>query len=186
MFIIKNNYYLYIKNTKDINLNHIKKNKKTTIIFRNINNQTNKEELLKFRNKCKMKKIKFYISNNIKLLNFCKADGLYLSSFNKKIYLNKNLKLIGYAHSFKEINEKIKQGCKTIFLSRLFETSYKYKKGYFGVIKFNLIKKKYNLDIVPLGGIKNSNLNKLNIVNSEGFALLSEIKKKPVITNRLF
>ena len=186
MFIIKSNYYLYIKNIKDINLNHIKKNKKTTIIFRNINNQVDKEELRKFRNKCKIKKIKFYITNNIKLFNFCKADGLYLSSFNKKIYLNKNLKLIGSAHSFKEINEKIKQGCRTIFLSRLFKTSYKYKKGHFGVIKFNLIAKRYNVDIVPLGGIRNSNLNKLNIVNSKGLALLSEVKKKPVIANRLF
>ena len=116
----------------------------------------------------------------------CRADGLYLSSFNKKIYLNKELKLIGSAHSFKEINEKIKQGCKTIFLSRLFKTSYKNKKDYLDIVKFNLIIKKYNISIIPLGGIRSSNLNKLNMINSNGFALLSEAKKKPAITSRLF
>ena len=111
---------------------------------------------------------------------------MYISSYNKKIYLNKNLDLIGSAHSFKEISEKIKQGCKTIFLSRLFKTNYKDKKGYLGLVKFNLLALKYKIAIVPLGGIKYSNLNKLNFVNSNGLALLSEIKKKPVITNRLF
>ena len=31
MFIIKNNYYLYIENTKDININNIKKIKKSLL-----------------------------------------------------------------------------------------------------------------------------------------------------------
>ena len=39
MFIIKNNYYLYIENTKDISLNYIKKNKKISIIYRQKNIQ---------------------------------------------------------------------------------------------------------------------------------------------------
>jgi len=186
MFIIKNNYYLYIKNTKDIDLNHIKKNKKITIIYRNEGIKEKSEDLCKFRKHCKAKSFKFYISNHISLFRICRADDLYLSSYNKKTYLNKNLKLIGSAHSFKEINEKIKQGCKTIFLSRLFETSYKNKKGYLDIVKFNLIINKYNITIIPLGGIRASNLNKLNMVNSKGLALLSEAKKKPAITSRLF
>ena len=186
MFIIKNNYYLYIENTKDIDLNSIKKNKKITIIYRNNDIQENKEDFYKFRKLCKLKKFKFYVSNQIKLFKACRADGLYISSYNKKIYLNKNLKLIGSAHSFKEIAEKIKQGCKTIFLSRLFETSYENKRGYLGVVKFNLIIEKYNVSIIPLGGIRSSNLNKLNLVNSVGFGLLSETKKKPAIASRLF
>jgi hypothetical protein len=41
--------------------------------------------------------------------------------------------------------------------------------------------------VIPLGGIKNQNLNKLNNVVGEGFAILSELKKKPAnIINRLF
>ena len=186
MLIIKNNYYLYIENTKDISLNYIKKNKKISIIYRQKNIQENIENLIKFKKQCAGKGFKLYIANNIKLMKNCKADGLYLSSFNKKIYLNKNLNLIGSAHSFKEVNEKIKQGCKTIFLSRLFKTSYKNKKGHMGLIKFNLLTRKYKITIVPLGGIRDSNLNKLNLVNSSGLALLSEIKKKPTIARRLF
>ena len=82
--------------------------------------------------------------------------------------------------------KKKKQGCNTIVLSRLFKTSYKNKKSYFGVIQFNLIKKNYLINLVPLGGINSANLLKLNLVNSDGLALFSEIKKKPVISNRLF
>ena len=41
--------------------------------------------------------------------------------------------------------------------------------------------------LVPLGGIKLRNINKLKIVNSDSFAILSEIKKKPAnIISRLF
>ena len=186
MFIIKSNYYLYIENTRNLDLNYIKNNKKISIIYRNNNIQENKEELNIFRKKCHIKGFKLYISNNVRLLKNCKADGLYLSSFNKKTYLDKRINLIGSAHSFKEINEKIKQGCKTIFLSRLFKTDYNDRKGHLGPIKFNLLISKYKIAIIPLGGIKNSNLNKLNLVNSSGLALFSEIKKKPDITTRLF
>jgi thiamine monophosphate synthase len=186
MFIIKNNYYLYIENTKNIDLNSIKVKKKINIIYRNNKIQESVENLYRFRKQCKARGFKLYISNNMKLLKDCRADGLYLSSYNKKIHLNKNLNLIGSAHSFKEINEKIKQGCKTIFLSRLFKTSYKDGKGQLGVVKFNLLVAKYKVMIVPLGGIKYSNLNKLNLTNKSGLALLSEVKKKPAITSRLF
>ena len=186
MFIIKNNYYLYIENTENIDLNYLNKNKKISIIYRNNGHQENIEKLCKFRKECFAKNIKLYIANNTKLLKDCKAYGLYISSFNKKKYLNTNLNLIGSAHSFKEINEKIKQGCKTIFLSRLFQTSYRDKKGHLGLVKFNLFTRKYKMTILPLGGIRESNLNKLRLVNGNGLALLSEIKKKPAITRRLF
>ena len=186
MFVIKSNYYLYIENTKSIDFNYIKKNKKISIIYRNNSIQESWEKLYRFRNQCRAKGFKLYIANDIKLVKDSKADGLYISSYNKKIYLNKNIKLIGSAHSFSEINQKVKQGCKTIFLSRLFKTNYENKKGYLGLVKFNLLINQYNITIVPLGGIRDTNLNKLKLVNSNGLALLSEIKKKPVISNRLF
>ena len=169
-----------------INLNHLKKNKKITIIYRNNGNLENFEKLEAFRKKCKIKNFKFYVANDYKLAKSCKADGLYLSSYNKKIYHSFSYKFIGSAHNFKEIYEKMKQGCKTVILSRLFKTSYKNKKDYLGVIKFNLIKKNYLINLMPLGGINNNNLLKLNLVKSEGMCLLSEIKKKPAIASRLF
>ena len=186
MFIIKSDYYLYIENTKSIDLNCIKSRNNISIIYRNNNIPENTKNLCSFRKKCNEKGFKLYISNDIKLLRDCKADGLYCSSYNKKNYPNKNLEIIGSAHNFSEIYQKIKQGCKTIILSRLFKTSYENKKSFFGIVKFNLIMKNYPVQIVPLGGINEFNLLKLNMVNSKSLALLSEIKKKPVISNRLF
>ena len=186
MFIIKNNYYLYIENTTSLNLDYIKKNKKISIIYRNNETQEDSDHLKQFRNKCKIKNFKFFVANNFKLARFVKADGIYLSSYNKKIYPKYKYNLIGSAHNFKEIYLKKKQGCKTVILSRLFETSYKDKKSYLGIVKFNLIKKNCLIDLVPLGGINDINLLRLNLVASKGFCLLSEIKKKPAISNRLF
>ena len=186
MFIIKNKYYLYIENTSDINLNSTKKSNKIIIIYRNNNIEEDIKKIIDFRKKCSQRGFKLYIANNFKLAKQCGAKGLYISSYNKKIYLNKTLDIIGSAHNFREINQKINQGCKTIFLSRLFKTNYKNKKNNLDINKFNLIRKNYHINIVPLGGINQLNLLKLNMVKSDGIALLSEVKKKPAISSRLF
>ena len=56
-----------------------------------------------------------------------------------------------------------------------------------GLIKFNKYTQYSKRKLIPLGGIKLTNLGRLKFINSEGFAVLSEIKKKPVkIINRLF
>ena len=86
MFIIKNNYYLYIENTRSLNLDYIKKNNKISIIYRNNGIQENVEHLRRFRNECKNKNFKFFVANNFKLAEFIKADGVYLSSYDRKIY----------------------------------------------------------------------------------------------------
>ena len=184
MFVVKKNYYFYIDNTKSINLNSIKRNSKIIIIYRSILNKEPIENILRFRKVCKRLKIEFFVANNIKLKKKISADGLYISSHNKKIY--KNIKIIGSAHNFKEIYEKLKQGCKTIILSRLFKTKYKNKKNFYGILKFNLIIQKYKLDLIPLGGINSTNLLKLNLIKSSGFGILSSVKKKPAISSRLF
>ena len=80
----------------------------------------------------------------------------------------------------------MKQGCNSILLSKLFLVDYNKNAPYLGVVKFNNLSK-VSKKLIPLGGIKKHNLNKLNSVTSEGLALLSEIKKKPAnIINRLF
>ncbi|MFL2890084.1 MAG: thiamine phosphate synthase [Pelagibacteraceae bacterium] len=187
MFAFKNNYYLYIENTKILDLSLIKKRNKFNIIYRNDRKFEKIEKLISFKKKCKEKGVKFFIANNAHIATNCKADGLYISSHNKNYYNNLNLKIIGSAHNQKEFFEKEKQGCSEIVLSRLFKTEYLHKKGYLGVIKFNLLRKNTNLPIIALGGIRDVNLNKLKLVSSNSLAILSEIKKKPVkIINRLF
>jgi thiamine monophosphate synthase len=184
MFIIKKHYYLYIDSTKSIDLKLIKKNLNINIIYRNNSIIESIDAIIKFRKKLKARKINFYIANNLRLAKICKADGLYISAYNKKFY--KHTKVIGSAHNFREINQKIKQGCEVIILSRLFKTNYAGKEDFYGPIKFNLINKKYTINLIPLGGIKNSNLLKLNLLRTEGFAFLSSVKKKPAISRRLF
>ena len=189
MFAYKKKYYFIIESIKDIDLSNIK-NHKFNIIYRNENKIEKIQELLKFRQKCKVKRINFYISNNTKLALILKANGLYISAKNKNLRLAQfkrlNYKIIGSAHNIKEINMKILQGCSDIFYSRLFKTDYSFKKDFLGVIRYNLISRNQNGNLIPLGGIRISNLNKLKTVNCEPLAILSEVKKKPAISNRLF
>jgi thiamine-phosphate pyrophosphorylase len=189
MFIVKNKYFLIIENIKVIELKNIKIRNKFFIIYRNQNNIDKFNDLLKFRKKCKLKAIKFYIANNIELAISLGADGIYLSSFNKELSFLKfkkiNFDIIGSAHNFKEISLKVKQGCSLILFSKLFLVNYDKKAPYLGVIRFNN-NLKINKNLIPLGGINYKKLNKLKNINSIGFAILSEIKKKPAIIRRLF
>ena len=110
-----------------------------------------------------------YLENNVKFLR----------------YKNSNFKIIGSAHNFKEVTLKVKQGCSFILLSKLFLVNYNKCAPFLGIVKFNYFSK-ISKKIIPLGGIKVNNLNQLKSVFGEGFALLSEIKKKPAIIRRLF
>ena len=180
MFSHKKKYYLIVESIKDINLNNIKKRNKFIVIYRNNENNEKFDQLLKFRNICKRKNILFYIANNFILAKNLKADGFYISAYNHKF------KIIGSAHNVNEIRAKKFQGCSTIIFSRLFKTSYQYKKGYLGVVRYNLMANLFRNQLIPLGGIKISNLNKLKNVKCDAFTIFSEVKKKPAIIDRLF
>tara|TARA_B100000886_G_C20421530_1_gene491818 strand:+ start:956 stop:1528 length:573 start_codon:yes stop_codon:yes gene_type:complete len=190
MFISKKKYFLIIESTKDIQLSNIKKSHKINIIYRNKNNKDKISELSKFRKICKMKRIKLFIANNVDLCKFLKADGIYISAnnfdLNLRRYKNFNFHIIGSAHNRKEILIKKYQGCSEIIFSRLFKTSYKFKKDYLGVVKFNLFNRSNNNQLIPLGGIRLANLNMIKMLNCYSFVLFSEIKKKPAIIDRLF
>ena len=191
MLVRKKKYYLFVENTREFNLNLIKIRKKFTIIYRNQKANEDFRELLLFRKNCRKKGISFYIANNTKLLSSLRADGLYISAYNKNLLLNiytkKGYKVIGAAHNQKEIDIKIKQGCQIIIYSRLFKTNYSNKHGFLGVQRFNIISQRSKTKLVPLGGINENNLNKLNSVIGEALACLSAVKKKPAkVINRLF
>lgn len=180
MFIYKKQYFFIIESIEDIDLKNIKNFGKFNIIYRN-NSPENIEVLRKFRSECRIKRIPFFIANNINLIKDLKADGIYISAYNKNLrssYFKNNFRIIGSAHNIKEINLKKLQGCSEIILSRLFKTTYKNKIDFLGVIKFNLLSRLTNVSLTSLGGINLNNLNNLKNVNCENVALSSLIKNK--------
>ena len=190
MFSRKDKYFLFADNTTELNVDAIKIKDKFVLIYRNTGKNNNFDKLKKLREDCKKKYIKFYVANDTRLYSRLRADGLYISAFNKDLRLksfnSSKSKNIGSAHNLKEIRLKINQGCKTIIFSRLFVTNYDNKSGYLGVVKFNLLSKIYNTKLIPLGGIRFYNLNKLKLLKAEGLCILSELKKPAKIINRLF
>ena len=182
MFTKKNNYFLFIENIKDIDLKNIKIRNKFSIIYRNNKKIDHFGNLLEFRRKCKLKGIKLYIANNNNLAVLLNSDGIYLSSFNKSLsslsYKKLNYEIIGSAHNLNQIYLKKKQGCSFILLSKLFVVNYDKEAPCLGVLKFNNFTK-ISKKLIPLGGINAKNLNQLKNVQCEGFAIMSEVKKKP-------
>ena len=130
--------------------------------------------ILKIKNYCKKKKIKFYLSNNIKLAINLNLDGAYIPSFKKdynhlSFSYKKSFKLIGSAHNLKEIRNKELQKVEKIFLSSLFKKN----KNYLGINKFKLISKLTTKKVVVLGGISEKNIHKLNLLDNFEFAGIS-------------
>ena len=169
-FIDEYNYAELSKLSKNIN-----------IIYRNYKKNIDISTLISINNYCKRNRIKFFISNNIKLAIKYKLDGIYIPAFNKQInfikyLLPKNFKIIGSAHNNIEILLKQKQGSKIIFVSPIFEIK---KKNYFlDVVKFNLLTLNKKIKFVALGGITKRNKNRLNLLSICGFAGISYFQKK--------
>ena len=110
MFATKKKYYLIIQNIRDIDLSNIKSFNKFVIIYRNNIKNDKLKQLKQFRLKCKIKGIEFFVANDKKLLIKLRADGLYVSSHNKDLSINRlrsNYKIIGSIHNIKELNIKI-------------------------------------------------------------------------------
>ena len=149
------------------------------IIYRNYSKK-NENDIYRLKLYCNKKKIKFYISNNLKLAIKFNADGIYIPSFNKGIILNKSslnkkFKIIGSAHNEIEIKKKIDQGCEAIFLSPLFKI--KKNRQFLGVCRFNLLSLKHKNKFIALGGIRKQNINILKMLNIYGIAGISYLKK---------
>ena len=152
-----------------------KQDQQTIIIYRNYStNLEDKEQILKIKNFCKKKSIKFYLSNNIKLALKLDLDGAYIPSFNKNFKhlsysFKKKFKILGSAHNLKEIRIKENQKVEKIFLSSLF----KMNKNFLGINKFKLLSKLTNKKIVALGGISKNNKKKINLLKKIDFAGIS-------------
>ena len=158
------------------------------IIYRNYNTKKRENELVKIAKACKKNRNQLFVSNDVKLAIKVKAEGIYIPSFNKtKGFANlekKNIKILGSAHNQKEIKKKIFQNCTTIFLSPIFYIEKSNK--FLGVHKFNYLAYSNNINIFALGGITESNIHKLKLLNIKGFGGIRMFKKKPAFKRPVF
>jgi len=167
------NKYYFINKFDTNNINN--QDKQTAIIYRNYSlNKKNEDLILKIRNYCKKRNIKFYLSNNIKLAIKLNLDGAYIPSFNKNTNhlaysYKKNFDLFGSAHNLKEIRIKEKQKVKKIFLSSLFKKN----KNFLEIYRFKILSDLTRISVVALGGISKSNLKKLKVLDHQDFAGIS-------------
>jgi len=165
--------YYFINKLETNNID--KQDRQTVIIYRNYSSKVKNEKLiLKIKEYCKKRKIKFYLSNDIKLAIKLDCDGAYIPSFNKKTEhlsysYKKNFDIIGSAHNLKEIRIKEKQKVNKIFLSSLFKKN----KNFLGINKYKILTSLTKINMVALGGISKNNLKKLNLLKRPDFAGIS-------------
>ena len=151
----------------------------TIIIYRNYDQTVDEKLIIKIKNYCKKKGNKFLLSNNIKLAIKLNLDGVYIPSFNKdKKHLSysvkKNFVVLGSAHNIYEMKTKELQNVNAIFLSSIFKKN----ENYLGINRFKLLSLLSRKPFIALGGIKNDNLKKLNLINCLGFAGISFFEQK--------
>ena len=164
--------FYFINSFKKNNIDNLDNN--TAIIYRNYDKKLNIKEILKIKDYCSKKKIKFILSNNLKIALSLKLDGGYIPSFKKDfIHLNYNFRsnflLLGSAHNLKEVRIKERQKVKIIFISSLFKKN----KNFLGIYRFKNLSSLTKKLIVALGGISKVNEKRLKILNCYGFSGIS-------------
>jgi len=110
IFIFTDEYNKEIFKNKNLNIG---------IIYRNYSSENRESQLIKIASACKRKRYQLFVSNDKKLAYKYKAEGIYIPSFNKtKKFLNlekKHIKIIGSAHSQKEIQKKFSKTARLYF-----------------------------------------------------------------------
>ena len=172
MHINKIRKYYFISKFETNNID--KQDKQTVIIYRNYSSKISQELILKIKKHCKKRRVKFYLSNDIKLAIKLGLDGAYIPSFNKNTKhlaysLKKNFRIVGSSHNLKEIRVKELQNVEEIFLSSLFKKN----KNFLGIYKFKILTNYTKKPIVALGGISKQIIKKLNFFKRPDFAGIS-------------
>ena len=165
--------YYFISKFERNNINKL--DKQTVVIYRNyLLNTTNEELILKIKEHCRKKKLRFYLSNNIKLAIKLDLDGAYIPSFNKNTKhlaysYKKKFYIMGSAHNLNEIRIKEKQKVRKIIISSLFKKN----KNFLGINKYKVLANLTKKKVVALGGISKNNIKKLKLLKHSDFAGIS-------------
>jgi thiamine-phosphate pyrophosphorylase len=172
-------YYIFVDEfNKKIKKKLTKLSKPNLILNFKINDQslTLAQNIIKF---CKFSQIPFYVINDINIAKRLNAEGIFISSNNRRIGLslcaNTKFKLIGSAHNQLEYFFKLRQNCKTIMLSPIFYNNKYSLNKILTPVKFNLISLNWKTDICALGGLSNSNIKKIKITKAKSIGIKSWI-----------
>ena len=173
--------YVFIDNFNFLIEEKIKKIKNIEIIYENTNiPNENFFKVLKF---CKKNKIKLFVLDEFKTAIKYKISGFMISSDNKLIsrlgsfeLKKRNIEILGKAHNQLELYQKKLQGCEIIFFSPIFFTLKYSINKILGISRFNLISLKWNLKLIPLGGVNSSNYKKIMMTKAIGVGVKSLIK----------
>jgi thiamine-phosphate pyrophosphorylase len=172
-----NSYYIISELNSKIKAN-LKKKSNINVIFRSEQKDYNNDTLKKIIKINIYNKV--FVANKNNICHIRGLSGIYLSAFNKKIltsnHFNKS-SIIGSAHSFKEVREKIKSKCSIIFLSPILNKNTGKLRKPIGIIKFLLISQHFKkVTFYPLGGIYSPL--KLRAYGIKGFAGIEYFNKK--------
>jgi thiamine-phosphate pyrophosphorylase len=171
-----NSYYIISELNSKIKAN-LKKNTNINVIFRSEQKDYNNNTLKKIIKTNIYNKV--FVANKNNICHIKGLSGIYLSAYNKKILTSNHFKknaIIGSAHSFKEIREKIKSKCSIIFISPIFKTKTDKLINPMGIIRFLLISQHFKAaTLIPLGGIRQPC--KLKNYGIKGFAGISYFDK---------
>jgi len=146
----------------------------TGIIYRNYKKKLDIIKIIKIRDYCKKKRLKFFLANHIKIALKLRLNGAYLPSFNNNFRhlsfeINDTFVLLGSAHNIKEIRCKEVQNINLIFISSVFKEN----KNYLGIYKFKKLRNLTKRKVIALGGISKINRKKIRLLGCDGFSGIS-------------
>jgi thiamine monophosphate synthase len=161
-------HYVFLEEINNLIKDNLVKFSNISIII-DINENTSKnfENQLSIIKFAKKNRIPFLIKNDFQKCAKYKADGIFISSHNKKItkpiLFKKNFYIVGSAHNQFEYAQKLKQKCHLLMLSPLFFNEKYSKNKILDVSKFNSKTIHWNIDLCALGGINAKTLKKVKL-----------------------
>jgi len=180
-------HYVFLEETNNlIKDNLVKFSNINIIIDINENTSKNLENQLTIIKFAKKNGIPFLIKNDFQKCVKYKANGVFISSDNKKItkpiLLKKNFQIVGGAHNQLECTQKLNQKCYLLMLSPLFFNEKYSKNRILNILRFNSKTIHWKVNLCALGGINSKTLKKVKLTKSVaiGFKKIisnSKIKK---------
>ena len=161
-------HYVFLEEINNlIKGNLVKFSNINIIIDINDNTSKNLENQLTIIKFAKKNRIPFLIKNNFQKCIKYKANGIFISSDNKKItkpiLLKKNFYIVGGAHNQSEYAQKSKQKCNLLMLSPLFFNEKYSQNRILNISKFNNKTIDWDIDLCALGGINSKTLKKIRL-----------------------